>query len=155
LREQMNRCKTVQELPTDGRLVMVSMDRFVFRTPVGIRFGAYVFSNPVPLNRFMVPLHSAGLFVVLLPDPSWGPWRLQPLFFGEFGGHQDAHMSPAEQLACLKIAAGRSLYVAMYAVPQQYESELSRIKRELIERYQPLSNQQSIDAAVNIRSRLD
>jgi hypothetical protein len=131
------------------------MNRLLSRTPVGIRFGDYVFSDPVPLSRFSLPPRSGGLYVVLMPDPSWGPWHLQPLFFGEFGAQRETHMSQEQQVCCLKVAAGRSLYVAVYAPPLQHGWELSQIKKELIERYRPVSNLASIDAAAEIGYRLD
>ena len=111
-------------------------NRLLSRIPVGIRFGDYMFSDPADLRRFSVPPRSAGLYVILMPDPSWGPWHLQPLFFGEFGAQRPAHMSQAQQVCCLRVAAGRSLYAAVYAIPQQDGWEVLQIKKELIERYQ-------------------
>jgi hypothetical protein len=123
------------------------MNRFLSETPVGIRFGDYVFSEPAPLGRFSVPPRSAGLYVILMPDPSWGPWQLQPLFFGEYGGLCAAQMSPAQQICCLRVAAGRTLYAAMCAVPQQYGREVSHIRKELIDSYHPIANVESVNAA--------
>jgi hypothetical protein len=56
-------------------------------------------------------------------------------------------MTTAQQICCLKAAAGRTLYAAVYAVPQQYGREVSQIKRELIDRYHPISNVEPLDAA--------
>src|SRR5678815_1284438 len=84
------------------------MNLSVSRTHVGIRFADYVFTHPVPLGRFALPLQSAGLYVILMPDPNWGPWRFQPLYFGEFGFQRRADLSAAQQTCCLKVAGGRS-----------------------------------------------
>jgi hypothetical protein len=130
------------------------MDRSLSGTTIGIRFGNYVFSDPVPVGRFSFLPRSAGLYVVLMPDPTWRPWPFQPLFFGEFGVQREALMSPMQQACCLKVAAGRSLYVAVYALPEQHRWVVSQIKKELVERYRPVSNLESMDAA-ELAYRLD
>jgi hypothetical protein len=131
------------------------MNRLLSNTPVGIRFADYVFSDPLPLDRFSLPARSAGLYVLLMPDPSWGPWRLQPLFFGEFGAQREVHMTQAQQLCCLRVAAGRTLYFAVYAIPQQHASATLQMTKELIDRYCPVSNLESVDASVGLAYRLD
>ena len=131
-----------------------NMYRLVSRTPIGIRFGDYVFSAPVPQGRFTLPPRSAGVYVVLMPDPSWGPWHLQPLFFGEFGAQQETQMTAAQQMSCLKVAAGRTLFFATYAVPQSHGWAISQIKNELIRCYRPISNLEPIDTAAELANRL-
>src|SRR6185295_13586973 len=105
------------------------------------------FSHPVPLGSLGLPLRSAGVYVILMPDPTWGPWQFQPLYFGEFGFQRQAHMSAAQQMYCLKAAGGRSLYFAVHALAQQHEWQILQIKKELIERYRPISNMDSLDSA--------
>jgi len=121
------------------------MGRFVSRLPLGIRFANYVFSEPVPLTEFSVMPSLAGIYAVLVPDPTWGPWHLQPLFFGEFGASGQEHI-PQQQACCLRAAAGRRLFVAAYMLPLQHAAELSRMKQELIEHYNPLCNQETSGA---------
>jgi hypothetical protein len=131
------------------------MNRLSSRPLIGIRFSDYVFSDPAPLSRFSLPPRAMGLYVILMPDASWGPWHLQPLFFGEFGPARDVHMSQAQQACCLKVAAGRSLYFALYAVPHQHGWAISEIQKELIARYGPIANLESIDASTDLVQRLD
>src|SRR5262245_46732776 len=130
------------------------MDRLLSRTPVGIRFGDYVFSPPASLDRFALPPRAAGLYVILMPDSSWAPWHLQPLFFGEFGPDRQARMNEAQQMCCLKVAAGRRLYFALYAVHHQSGLAISEIRKELIAHYSPVSNLESIDHAADLAQRL-
>ena len=120
-----------------------NMNCLLSRTPVGIRFGDCVFSDPAPLAQFSLPPRSAGLYVILMPDTTWGPWQLQPLFFGEFGPEREVRMSQAQQTCCLRVAAGRGLYFALYAVPHQHRWALSEIQRELTARYGPIANLES------------
>src|SRR5215831_1451534 len=120
------------------------MNRLLPRRSIGIRFADYVFSDPAPLDRFSLPFRSAGLYVVLMPDSSWGPWQFQPLFFGEFGPECEVRMSHAQQTCCLKVAAGRNLYFALYAFPHQQGWTTSEIQKELIARYRPIANLESI-----------
>ena len=131
------------------------MNRLLARRSVGIRFADYVFSDPAPLDRFALPFHSAGLYVVLMPDASWGPWQLQPLFFGEFRREGEVRMSSAQQTCCLKVAAGRSLYFALYAVPHQQGWATSEIQKELIALYRPIANLESIDITASLAQRLE
>jgi hypothetical protein len=130
------------------------MDSSNSRTPFGIRFGDYLFSYPVPLGRFTLPQRSAGLFVILMPDSTWGPWHFQPLYFGEFGFQRQAQLSAAQQTFCLKVAGGRSLYCAFFVMPNQEEWQIPRIKKELIERYRPISNMESLDSAGELAFKL-
>src|SRR5215471_21557000 len=130
------------------------MDSALTGTPVGIRFADYVFSYPVPLDRFSLPPRSAGLYVLLMADPTWGPWQFQPLYFGDFGMYGEVHMSAAQQTCCLKVAAGRRLYVALYALPQQQGWAISQIKKELIEWYRPICNLDS-DRGTELANRLN
>src|SRR5262245_26359280 len=130
------------------------MDSSVSRTPVGIRFADYLFSHPLPLARFSVQPRSAGLYVILMPDPSWGPWHFQPLCFGEFGFQREVIMSVAQQTCCLKVAAGRSLYFALYPAPYQHEWQITQVKRALIEHYRPICNLESFDSASELAFRL-
>jgi hypothetical protein len=130
------------------------MESSVSRTPFGIRFGDYLFSYPVPLGRFTLPVRAAGLYVILMPDSTWGPWHFQPLYFGEFGFQRQAHMTAAQQTFCLKVAGGRCLYCAFFAVPNQQEWHIPRIKKELIESYRPISNMDSLDTASELGFKL-
>src|SRR5215470_17764770 len=131
------------------------MDSSVSRTLSGIRFGDYLFSYPVPLGHFTPPLRSAGLYVILMPDSTWGPWHFQPLYFGEFGFQRQAQMSAAQQTFCLKVAGGRVLYCALCVLPNQQGWQISGIKKELIERYRPISNMVSMDSASELAFKLN
>jgi len=64
-------------------------------------------------------------------------------------------MSQAQQICCLKVAAGRSLYFALYAVPDQSGWAISEIKKELVVRYRPVSNLESLDRTTDLAQRLD
>jgi hypothetical protein len=123
------------------------MNRLHSRTHLGIRFADYVFSEPVPLTQFSSIQQLAGIYVVLVPDPTWGPWHLQPLLFGEFGGPRQEPVNQEQQACCLRAAAGRTLYIAVYTLPLQHTSELSRMKQELIEHYHPIGNQGAAGSA--------
>ena len=132
------------------------MNRFSSRILAGIRFADYVFCTPVPLAQFAFPPNYSGVFALLVPDPTWGPWRLQPVYFGDFKADRESDMSAAEQIACLRIAGGRPLYVSAYILPMQHTSELTRMKRELINRYCPIANwPSSSDDAAGLTGKLD
>ena len=116
------------------------MNRLSSRVLAGMRFAGYVFCNPVPLAQFAFPTHCSGVFVLSVPDATWGPWPLQPVYFGEFEPDRKSEMSAAEQIACLRIAGGKPLYVSAYVLAMEHTSALSRVKRELINLYRPIAN---------------
>jgi len=64
-------------------------------------------------------------------------------------------MSAAQQAFCLKVAAGRSLYCALYVLPNQQEWQIPRIKKELIERYRPISNMDALDSASELAFKMN
>jgi hypothetical protein len=113
----------------------------------GIRFADYVFGEPVPFGIYSAPPHMTGLYAVLVPDPTWRPRQFQPIFFGVFDGRRECQLSTAEHTACLRIAAGKGLYIAMYNLPPVYGlTESDRMRRELIQVYSPICNRESMDA---------
>jgi hypothetical protein len=61
----------------------------------------------------------------------------------------------AQQTCCQKVACGRGLYVALHALPHQQEWQISQIKRELIERYRPISNIDSLNSAMDQSFKLN
>jgi hypothetical protein len=63
-------------------------------------------------------------------------------------------MSATQQTFCLKVAGGRSLYCAFFVMPNQEEWQIPRIKKELIERYRPISNMESLDSAAELALKL-
>lgn len=63
-------------------------------------------------------------------------------------------MSAAQQTCCLKVAAGRRLYVALYTLPHQQGWAIAQIKKELIERYRPISHFE-FDRNIELANRLN
>src|SRR5712664_388027 len=99
------------------------MIRTLSRPLAGIRFSDYVFTEPIPLDRLLLPSHSTGVYAVLMPDPTWAPRDFQPLFFGEFAnGH--CSITAAELSWWYRAAAGKSLYIAVLAIPEAHTGEL-------------------------------
>ena len=121
----------------------------------GIRFADFVFSEPIQVEYAICPVASAGIYVLLISDPTWSPRQFQPVYFGEFGVNGQPQMSTAEQMRCLRIASGRSSYLAVHAVPLQHASEVSRVKQELIHQYVPLGNLDSTRGHAESRTRIE
>ena len=125
------------------------MERFISLSKLvaGIRFADYVFGEPVPLGSCWIHPQITGIYAVLVPDPTWGPWQLQPVFFGVFDPQRPCQLSAEQYNCCLRVAGGKGLYIAMYNTPGVYDpSESHRIQRELIHVYSPLCNRDSADA---------
>jgi hypothetical protein len=121
------------------------MNRMFFRAAVGIRFADCVFSEPVPIGRQGVPVHSAGIYVILIHDPTWGPRQFQPVFFSEFGPSHHSSVGPADVMGWHRVAAGRGLYVAVHSVAPAEAHELPVLTRELVASYRPLCNRESAE----------
>jgi hypothetical protein len=113
------------------------------RTAAGIRFADCFFSEPVPFGRLALPISSTGVYVILVPDPTWGPRQFQPVFFGEFGVSHDSSIEAMELMACHRVAAGRGLYVAVCTAFRDQSQDLARLKRDLILSYRPICNRES------------
>jgi len=116
------------------------VERLTSRWLAGIRFADYVFGEPVPLSSCWIPVQLMGIYAVLVPDPTWGPRQFQPVFFGVFNGQRPYQLSTEEYSCCLRVAAGKALYIATYNLPVYDPSESRRIQRELIRAYSPLCN---------------
>jgi hypothetical protein len=129
------------------------MRRFLMRAPTGIRSANYVFSEPVPLSRFLLPTRFEGIYVLLVPDPTWEPWHLQPVFFGEIRADREPAISESERVQCLRVAAGRTVYIAV--CPLLQTGGLPRIKQELIDCYGPLVNRDSHGDVAEMARKLE
>lgn len=119
------------------------MNRFVLKPPLGIRFGRYLFSEPVPLRGFWVPPRTAGLYVILVPDPTWLPRPFQPIFFGEFSPDRPNPVTYREYIAWFRAAAGRDLHVAVLDAQSGASGQLPLVKRELTHTYEPICDYQA------------
>ena len=123
------------------------MDRFTMRFGGGIRFGDYIFGEPIPLGICRIPQQTIGIYAVLVPGPTWGPRQFQPILFGVLNGQPQFQLLAGEYSSCLRVAAGKGLYVATYNLPPLYDlSEPQRIQNELVQVYRPLCNRASADA---------
>jgi hypothetical protein len=131
------------------------MDRLLSRAPLGIRFADYLFTHPMPLDRISFSPRSSGLYVLLMPDTTWGPWHFQPLFFGEFASGHPQQMNQAQQICCLRVSGGRSLYYALYHLPHPNAWAVAEIKNELVARYRPIANLFSADGGAALAQRLE
>src|SRR5579871_1730603 len=47
------------------------------------RVGLQAFTEPAQFPTFLPVFPGAGLYVVLVSDPSWGPRQYRPIYFGE------------------------------------------------------------------------
>ena len=115
------------------------MVRMLCRPIGGICFGECVFSEPVPVDRVSLPVHSSGVYVILTPDPTWGPRHFQPLFFGEFANGR-CSVTASELSFWYRAAGGRSLSIAVLGIPEVHAGELASLKRKLIDHYHPICN---------------
>ncbi len=114
------------------------MNRFVSKPPIGIRFGRYLFSEPVPLGGFWIPPRTMGLYVILVPDPTWMPRPFQPIFFGEFGPDRPSPVTYREYITWFRAAAGRHLHIAVLEVQSGELGHVPVVKRELVRTYDPI-----------------
>ena len=131
------------------------MIRTLPRPLSGIRFGDYVFSEPIPLDRLFLPPHSTGVYAILIPDATWGPRDFQPLFFGEFA-HGRYAITAAELSLSYRAAAGKNLYIAVLAIPEAHAGELASLKSKFIHDYRPICNRDEVsEMAVETARRLE
>jgi len=97
-----------------------------------------------------------GIYAVLVPDPTWGPRQFQPIFFGVFNTQRPYQLSTDEYSCCLRVAAGKALYIATYNLAAHDPSESHRIQRELIHAYGPVCNREAVDTpSLDLAHKLD
>lgn len=129
-------------------------NRVVVTPQFGIRFGDVIFGEPTLMDGGMYPA-SGGIYVLLTPDPTWTPRPFQPLYFGEFGIAGELQISPEKQLRCLRVAAGRNLFIAAHAMPLRQGSHFGSLKTDLIRQYAPIGNlefaQEGVESATRIQ----
>jgi hypothetical protein len=118
-----------------------------------IRFEQVSFSPPAPLRltyratlrlaarpiaTTLVPSY-AGLYVVLVYDPSWSPLPYRPLYFGQAKELSERVCRSHEKYSAWEEAAGGTqLYVAFCNMPSALTRNIT--EQRLIERYLPQCN---------------
>jgi hypothetical protein len=94
---------------------------------------------PRPISTTQVPSY-AGLYVVLVYDPSCSPLPYRPLYFGQAMELSDRVCRSHEKYSSWEKAAGSSsLYVAFCEMPSALDRDIA--ERGLIERYLPQCNE--------------
>jgi hypothetical protein len=89
-----------------------------------------------------LPSHATGLYVILTPDPTWGPRDFQPLFFGEFANGRQGSVTATQLSSWYRGSAGKGVYVSAFTIPEAHMPELSALKQRLIQDYQPICNRE-------------
>ena len=126
----------------------------------GIRFGAHTFSEPSLLPQAGAGhlLDFAGLYVVLVRDPAWGPRPFRPLYFGESQGVAARVTAAHEKWPDWRREAGilTPLYKAVCLLPGWSPAQRRRAESALIAEYIPPCNERlsaSISALLRLGSR--
>jgi hypothetical protein len=95
-----------------------------------------MFSEPVSIGRWTPPRY-AGILAILVHDPEWAPKAFQPIYFGEFGNNAPLSSTVGDYARLIAAAHGRSLFVAVLALPFSTTAERRRLREELISAYNP------------------
>ncbi len=95
----------------------------------GIRFIDYVFSEPRRLVDW-IPPRCAGIMVILVRDPNWGPKQFQPLRFWEFDADTDL-------LSLSHLPHINALFVATLALPYSTSAQRAELLNKLAWAYKP------------------
>lgn len=114
-------------------------------TNQGVMFGDRWFSAPAPLPGIAFPglRAQAGLYVVMVYDPQWGPRPFRPLYFGESDDIWNRCTAVHERFAAWRRAAGPSavLYRALSPMPGATRAQRQAAESALIARYAPPCNE--------------
>jgi len=102
----------------------------------GIRFNDCTFSEPTPLDGWTPP-KCAGLFAIVVGDPSWAPRPFHALYFGEFGNNISLAVLMASCYSLLGAYRGKTLMVSVLPMPFSTTAQRCALRSELIWAYNP------------------
>ncbi|HUA01585.1 MAG TPA: hypothetical protein VMB02_14715 [Candidatus Aquilonibacter sp.] len=107
----------------------------------GIWFGSHRFSEP-EIVPCAVPASNAGIYAILIPDPTCYPRRLRAIYFGE-SGNVSADLTPWHEkypVWCEVAGGAINLYVAFLLMESSSPDERAAILSNLVAQYQPECN---------------
>ena len=108
---------------------------------MGIEYGGYLFTDPVPLLGASLP-ESSGLFAIQLFD-SHAPQRFRPIYFGESVNFSDPRF-PLQHEDCERwVKEARYsglLFISCFKAPLWNGWCRKRAQAQLIARYRPACN---------------
>jgi hypothetical protein len=120
----------------------------------GIRFNDCIFSEPTALGHSTLP-RCGGVYVILSEDGNWAPKPFQPLYFGEFGNNMTAAVLLREAGRFTAAAHGKSIYLAVLAMPFSTTSQRWALCRELISAYNPVCQTETHTPPLDLMRQLD
>ena len=112
----------------------------------GLRFRNRYFTEPMAFGSGWLP-SSAGVYAIVVSDPSWQPRPYRPIYFGEaedLAGRLTASQERLEEWRRAADAAG-PLYVA-YHLMSGSEADRAAFKESLIQEYRPEGNETPSDS---------
>ena len=111
-----------------------------------IYYGAFPFSQPQPLEAWL-PLPLPGVYVVQVFDPTWRPWPMRPLYFGESGdlserGFPRSHH--AYERWVREAGDASRLWVSAHFMRSSSAEDRRTVESRLIAQYDPACNRPTL-----------
>lgn len=108
-----------------------------------ISFADFLFSEPERLPSWKPP-YMAGIYAILVDDPSSTPVPFRPIYFGETYDMSESGLIQHHHLHdCWYKQTGSvyRLYIAISEMPESSTAERQRVQTELIKQYRPICNE--------------
>ena len=110
---------------------------------MSISFADYLFSDPEQLLSWKPP-YMAGIYAILMDDPSCTPVPFRPIYFGETNDMSESGLIQHHPLHdCWYKLTGSvyRLHITISEMPDSSSAERQRVQTELIKQYRPICNE--------------
>lgn len=106
-------------------------------------FADYLFSEPERLPSWKPP-YMAGIYAILMDDPSCTPVPFRPIYFGETDDMSEPGLiqhHPLHDCWYKQTGSVYRLHIAVSEMPESSTAERQRMQTELIKHYRPICNE--------------
>jgi len=110
---------------------------------MSIYFADSLFTEPKRLTSWKPP-YMAGIYAILVDDPSSTPVPFQPIYFGETEDMSEPGLiqhHPHHDCWYKQTGSVYRLYIAECHMPDSSPAERQRLETELIKQYRPICNE--------------
>ncbi len=110
---------------------------------MSIYFADSLFTEPERLSSWKPP-YIAGIYAILVDEPSSAPMPFRPIYFGETGDMSESGLiqhHPLHDCWYKQTGSVYRLYIAVCEMPDSSPVERKRLETELIKQYRPICNE--------------
>ncbi|MFP3983106.1 MAG: hypothetical protein ACLFV2_05385 [Desulfurivibrionaceae bacterium] len=110
---------------------------------MSIYFGEHFFSEPERLTSWKPP-YIAGIYAILVDDPTVTPVPFRPIYFGETNNMAEPGLiqnHPLHDCWYNQTGSVYRLFITVYEMPDSTPFERQQVEAGLIRQYRPICNE--------------